>query len=106
MYILTELEVVSEEKDLGVWSTYDLKSSLHCHKAAGKVSQVLSLIRRSFRINSVEMFFFCIRCMFGHIWNIVCKFGVPTWLGTYTFFFAKQGIEIRLFELTFIRQIG
>ena len=64
---------MNEEKDLGVWCTSDLKPSLHCQKAAVKASQVLGLIRRSFKINSVEMFIFYIRCTFGLIWNIVNK---------------------------------
>ena len=31
---------------------------MHCQKAAVKASQVLGLIRRAFKINSVEMFIF------------------------------------------------
>ena len=49
---------VTEEKDLGVWCTSDLKPSLHCRKAAVKASQALGLIRRTFKINSAEMFLF------------------------------------------------
>ena len=56
--VSTDLEIVNEEKDLGVWCTSDLKPSLHCQKAAVKASQVLGLIRRSFKINSVELFIF------------------------------------------------
>ena len=54
--VLTELEVVSEEKDLGAWCTCELKPSFHWQQAVGKASQVLDLIRRSFRISSVKMF--------------------------------------------------
>ena len=49
--VSTDLEIVNEEKDLGVWCTSDLKPSLHCHKVAVKATQVLGLIRRSFKIN-------------------------------------------------------
>ena len=44
--ISTDLEIVNEEKNLGVWCTSDLKPSLHCHKAAVKATRVLSLIIR------------------------------------------------------------
>ena len=54
----TSLETVDEEKDLGIWCTNDLKPSLQCQKAAAKASQVLGLIRRSFKINSVDMLVF------------------------------------------------
>jgi len=56
--VSTTLDVVTEEKDLGVWCTSDLKPSLHCRKVAVKASQTLSLIRRTFKINSAEMFLF------------------------------------------------
>jgi len=51
----TVLEIVKEEKDLGVWCTNDLKPSLYCQRAALKANQVLGLIWRSFKINSVNM---------------------------------------------------
>jgi len=35
------LNTVREEKDLGIWSTSDLKPSLHCQRAADKAMQVL-----------------------------------------------------------------
>ena len=56
--VSTDLEVVNEEKDLGVWCSSDLKPSLHCRKAAVKASQILGLIRRTFKTTSPEMFVF------------------------------------------------
>ena len=56
--VSTDLELVNEEKDLGVWCTSDLKPSLHCQKAAVKATQVLGIIRRSFRIVFIDMFIF------------------------------------------------
>ena len=44
----TDLELVYEEKDLGVWYTADLKLSVHCCKAAVKAFQALEFIRRAF----------------------------------------------------------
>ena len=58
LLLSTDLEIVNEEKDLGVWCTSDLKPSLHCHKAAVKATWVLGLIRRFFKINSIDMFVF------------------------------------------------
>jgi len=43
------LDVVNEEKDLGVWCTCDLKPSLHCQRAAVKVTQIME---RNFKLNS------------------------------------------------------
>ena len=66
MNVSTDPEIVNEEKDLGVWCKSDLKPSLHCHRAAVRATQVLGLIRRSFKINSVDMFVFLM-----YTWNIV-----------------------------------
>jgi len=52
------LEEVNEEKDLGVWCTNTLKPSLHCQRAAVKTTQVLGLIRRSFKIKSIDTLVF------------------------------------------------
>ena len=40
---------ISEEKDLGVYITADLKPSLQCSKAAAKATAVLGLVRRHFK---------------------------------------------------------
>jgi len=42
------LEVISEEKDLGVWMYDRLKFSTHIGHAVAKGNQVLGLIKRSF----------------------------------------------------------
>ena len=63
--VSTELEIVNEEKDLGVWCTSDPKPSLHCQKAPVKATQVLGLIRRSLRIDSINMFIFLYKM---HVW--------------------------------------
>ena len=42
------LEVISEEKDLGVWMDDRLKFSTHIGHAVAKGNQVLGLIKRSF----------------------------------------------------------
>ena len=45
-----ELKSVTEEKDLGVVVTDNLKVSSQCVEAASKASKVLGMIRRQFRI--------------------------------------------------------
>ena len=49
---------MQEEKDLGIWCTEDLKPSLQCRKAAAKAMQVLGLLRRSFKLFSVDLLTF------------------------------------------------
>ena len=53
-----EITEVQEEKDLGIWCTEDLKPSLQCRKAAAKAMQVLGLLRRSFKLFSVDLLTF------------------------------------------------
>ena len=43
-----ELESISEEKDLGVLITKDLKISAQCSRAAKTANRVLGMIRRTF----------------------------------------------------------
>ena len=52
------LEEVNEEQDLGVWCTNTLKPSLYCQRAAVKATQVLGLIRRLFKIKSIDTLVF------------------------------------------------
>ena len=52
----TELEVVTEERDLGVLVTSDLKPGRQCVAAAAKASAVLGLIKRNFKAISVTNF--------------------------------------------------
>ena len=53
-----EITKVQEEKDLVIWCSKDLKPSLQCRKAAAKTMQVLSLLRRSFKLFSVDLLTF------------------------------------------------
>jgi hypothetical protein len=54
--VFTELQTVTEEKDLGVITTADLGVSVQCAKAAAKASSVLGMIRRNFTRLSVANF--------------------------------------------------
>ena len=51
-----QLSQCSEEKDLGIWYTSDLKPSTQCRKAVAKAMQALGLIKRSFKYISNESF--------------------------------------------------
>jgi len=44
-----ELQSVTEEKDLGVVISNDLKVSRQCIYAAGKANKVLGMVRRQFK---------------------------------------------------------
>ena len=56
-----KLTEVDHEKDLGVWISSDLKSSLHCTKAVASAMRVLAMIRRAFINISKELFIFLYR---------------------------------------------
>ena len=51
-------EEVSSEKDLGVWTTSNLGSSLQCQKAASAGMKMLGMIKRTFQFMSKELFLF------------------------------------------------
>jgi len=54
--IAYKLQEVSSEKDLGVFTSSDLKSSLQCVKSAEKAMSVLRMVRRSFKNMNKENF--------------------------------------------------
>ena len=53
---LSKLAEVTEEKDLGIINTYDLKSARQCTEAAKKASTVLILIKRHFHDINIPTF--------------------------------------------------
>ena len=53
-----ELSEVNFQKDLCIWSTSSLKSSLHCDKAAVSATRVLEMLKRTFTMISKELFIF------------------------------------------------
>lgn len=50
------LQMVEEERDLGVIVSKDLKSAKQCRKAAGKANAVLGMIRRQFHYMNRQAF--------------------------------------------------
>ena len=62
VYTLTDegktykLQEIREEKDLGVYTTDNLKPSLQCSKAAGKAMSILGMINRNFKHIDTEDF--------------------------------------------------
>jgi len=73
--ILTSTET-TEENDLGIYLTEDLKAAQQCTKAASKATSVLRMIRRNFHRTDVEDS--RIR-MLDLIWNMPFKHGRLTW---------------------------
>ena len=52
---------VTEERDLGVWCTSDMKPSLQVQKAVTKAMQTLSMLKRSLKFLSRDSFLFLYR---------------------------------------------
>ena len=57
----TCLSKVNYKKDLGVWVTNKLDSSLHCQKAVAKANKILGIIKRTFQSMSKDLFVFLYR---------------------------------------------
>jgi hypothetical protein len=71
-----KLEVITEEKDLGVFVTANTKPSKQCVTYAAIARSVLGLMHRHFREFSKEQFLaIYIEHTFGRIWNMQYKFG-------------------------------
>jgi len=51
-----QLETVTVEKDLGVYTTNDLKPTKQCIQAARKAQSVLAMIKKQFQIIDKEYF--------------------------------------------------
>jgi len=54
--VTRQLDETTEEKDLGIYVTHDLKVSLQCAKAASKAALILRMIKRNFHRIDVEDF--------------------------------------------------
>jgi len=54
--ITRTLQQIEEEKDLGVYTTSDLKSSMQCNKAANKAMSMLRMVNRAFKRFDKEEF--------------------------------------------------
>jgi len=46
---VTQLEAITQEKDLGIWITDDLKPTEQCVQAAKKAQAVLGMVNRHFK---------------------------------------------------------
>ena len=51
-----QLESTTEQKDLGIWITPDMGSSLHCHRIASNANQVLGRLKHSFKNKLPKLF--------------------------------------------------
>jgi len=67
---------VTEEKDLGVWCTSDMKTSLQVQKTVAKVMQTLGMLKRSLKFLSKDSFLFLYRTYIRpHL-----EYCAPSWL--------------------------
>ena len=65
----------TEEKDLGIWCTSEMKPSLQVQKAVAKAMQTLGMIKRSFKYLSKDLFLFLYRTYIrSHL-----EYCVPIW---------------------------
>ena len=53
---VVELSLVEEEKGLGIWITFNLRSSLHCFRTAARDTQMPGQLKRSFKLLSKSSF--------------------------------------------------
>jgi len=65
------VEVISEEKDLGVWIDDKLKFTKHIGHVVAKGNQILGLIKRSFVYKDSEVINRLFIAMFDHILNML-----------------------------------
>jgi len=97
-WLSIDLDIVNEEKELGVWCTNDLKPSLHCQKLQSRLRRFLVLLEELLRLMQLTCLSFYTRCMLGFIWNIVCKLGVPTWPGTLIPLKKCRGVQLSVYK--------
>ena len=65
----------TEEKDLGIWCTSEMKLSLQVQKAVAKAMQTLGMIKRSFKYLSKDSFLFLYRTYI----RLHLKYSAPIW---------------------------
>ena len=70
-----QLEVVKEEKDLGVVITNDLKASHQCTAAGNKANRILGMINRTIVYKSKEVCSSCTNRWYVLMLNIVLQCG-------------------------------
>jgi len=72
------IKQITEEKDLGVYITADLKPSTQCVRAAAKARSVSGMARRNFRRLDKEDFLLISKRTSGLIWSTVSRHGHRT----------------------------
>ena len=72
----SQLKPTTEQRDLGIWITPNMSSSLHCHKIASSANQVLGRLKCSFKYRSAPPFTMLYKVLIRHhleycapIWN-------------------------------------
>ena len=65
----------TQEKDLGVTFSADMKVSEQCGNAASKGNQILGLIKRTIIYKEKQLIVPLYKAILDHIWNIVFRHG-------------------------------
>ena len=66
------IEQITEEKDLGVYITADLKPSMQCVRAAAKARSVMGMVRRNFTRLDKEDFLIDIQNVHPASYGVLC----------------------------------
>jgi len=83
-----ELSAASEEVDLGVCITDNLKPSRQCHLAYVAAQRILNLIRMSFHHLDIHTFSVLFKTWFVLVWSIASLHGLL--ISKRTFFFLRE----------------
>ena len=79
-----KLEVVKEQRDLGVHFTDNLKSSRQCQLAYSKARKVLGMIGRMISYKNADLLVKLYKSLvYDHIWSIVCQLGLHHIVGVH-----------------------
>jgi len=75
-----KLEVVCQEKDLGVLITNDLKVSQHCQQAYNKASKILGLINRTIEYRHPDI----LLCLYKSLVSPHLEYSISAWCPHYS----------------------
>ena len=71
----TDLQVVTEEKDLGVMQSLDLKPGKHCAEVVKAANRTLGMIKRSFEFKSIAV----VRHLYKAVVRSKLEYAIQAW---------------------------